>query len=83
MMTSAECAPWLNASVQAASTADSPSLSTAVRISNHLPIAVGGGRQLAVHPLEARRQQPVLEGGAIAQGTWLAGQHRHIVPGIV
>jgi hypothetical protein len=41
------------------------------------------GRQLAGHPLEARRLQPVLEGGAIAQGTWPAGQAPAPVPGIV
>src|SRR6266436_6164785 len=52
----------------------------------------GGGRigrnrrsvlQLAPNTLQADRQQPVFERGAVAQRTGLLGEHRHVVPGIV
>ena len=82
-MTSAEWTPWAIASVQAASTAGSPSVSTAVEDIDHLPIAVIDAGELAPHTLHGGRQHPVLEGGAVAQGAGLAGQHRHVMPGIV
>src|SRR5262249_48022214 len=46
-------------------------------------IAVVRALQLASDPLQAGWQQPVLEGGAIAQRTGFAGKHRHVMPGIV
>ena len=39
--------------------------------------------QLLAHRGERRRQIPVLERGAVTQGTGLAYQHRQIVPGVV
>ena len=50
---------------------------------DHLPIAVIGAGKLAPDTLHRCWQNPILEGSAIAQGTGLAGEHRHIVPGIV
>ncbi len=50
---------------------------------DHLPIAVLGAGQLAPHTLYRGRQNPVLEGRAIARGAGFARQHRHIMPGIV
>ena len=50
---------------------------------DHLPIAVVGAGELAPHPLQRGRQHPVLERRAVAQGAGLAGQHRHVMPGIV
>ena len=38
---------------------------------DHLPIAVIGTGELAPHALHRRRQYPVLEGCAVAQGTGL------------
>src|SRR6266568_116585 len=50
---------------------------------DHLPIAVVDGRELAPHTLHRGRQHPILEGGTVAQGTRLAGEHWHVVPGVV
>ena len=50
---------------------------------DHLPIAVIDAGELAPYPLHGGRQHPVLEGGAVAQGAGLAGQHRHVMPRIV
>ena len=50
---------------------------------DHLPVAVIGSGELAPHPLQRRRQHPVLERRAVAQSARLAGQNRHIMPGIV
>ena len=50
---------------------------------DHLPVAVIDAGELAPYPLHGGRQHPVLEGGAVAQGAGLAGQHRHVVPRIV
>ena len=50
---------------------------------DHLPIAVVGAGELAPHALHRRRQHPVLEGCAVAQGAGFAGEHRHVMPGIV
>src|SRR5580704_7062336 len=77
--TSAEWTPCAIASAQAASTEGSPSVSTA----DHLPIAILGAGELAPHALHRRRQHPILEGSAVAKGTGLAGEHRHIMPGVV
>src|SRR5580704_16031407 len=77
--TSAEWTPCAIASAQAASTEGSPSVSTA----DHLPIAILGAGELAPHALHRRRQHPILEGSAVAQGTGLAGEHRHVMPGVV
>ena len=50
---------------------------------DHLAIAVIGPGELAPHPLQRRRQHPVLERRAVAQRAGLAGQNRHVMPGIV
>ena len=50
---------------------------------DHLPIAIVGTGELAPYTFYRRRQHPVLEGSAVAQGTRFASQHRHIMPGIV
>ena len=50
---------------------------------DHLPVAIVGAGELAAHPLQAGRQHPVLERRAVPQRPGLAGQHRHVVPGIV
>lgn len=50
---------------------------------DHLPIAVSDAGELAPHPLHRGRQHPVFERRTVAQGTRLAGQHRHIMPGTV
>lgn len=50
---------------------------------HHLPIAIVGELELATYLLHRCRQHPFLEGRAVAQGAWLARQHRHIVPGVV
>ena len=68
---------------QAASTASSPSVSTAVRIATICRSPSSAALQPAPHPLHGRRQHPVLERRAVAQRAGLAGQHRHVVPGIV
>src|SRR5262245_32064578 len=47
------------------------------------PIAVNGAGELAPDALHRGRQHPILEGCAVAQGTGLAGEHRHVMPGIV
>ena len=39
--------------------------------------------EFLANPSQAGRQIPVLEGGAIAQGTGFLHQHRQVVPGIV
>ena len=49
---------------------------------DHLAIAVVDAGELAPDPVDAGGQHPVLEGRAIPQGAGLAGQHRHVVPGI-
>src|SRR5437660_8722377 len=81
--TSAEWTPCAVASVQAASTAGSPSVSTAVRMSTICRLPVVDAGELAPHAFHRGRQNPVLEGRAVAQGAWLAGEHRHVVPGVV
>ena len=50
---------------------------------DHLPVAVVGAGELAPHPIERRRQHPVLERRAVAQSARLARQNRHVMPGIV
>src|SRR6478736_2330859 len=50
---------------------------------DHLPVAVGGARELAPHTFHRGRQHPILEGSTVAQGAGLAGQDRHVMPGIV
>src|SRR3954466_13458281 len=67
-MTSAECTPSASASVQAASTAAKPSVSTA---DSTLTI------------WRSPSSEPVLERGAVAQGAGLPGEHRHVMPGII
>ncbi len=49
---------------------------------DHLPIAVVSAGKPAPDQLKCGRQQPALEGSAIAQSAGFASQHRHIVPGI-
>ena len=49
---------------------------------DHLPVAVVGAGELAPDALDRGGQDPVLEGRAVAQGAGLAGEHRHVVPGI-
>src|SRR5207249_11433534 len=50
---------------------------------HHLPVAVGGARELAPDFLHGGRENPVLERGAVSQGTGLSRQNRHIMPGVV
>jgi hypothetical protein len=50
---------------------------------DHLAIAILGFGELASNPLESRRQHPILERSAVAQGSGLTGQDRNIAPGIV
>jgi hypothetical protein len=50
---------------------------------DHLPITVVDAGELAPHALHRGRQHPVLEGRAVAQSAGLAGEHRHVMPGIV
>ena len=50
---------------------------------DHLPIAIVGAGELAPYTLHRGRQHPVLEGSAVAQGAGLAGEHRHVMPGVV
>ena len=50
---------------------------------DHLPIAVVGAGELAPHTLHRGWQHPVLEGCTVAQGAGLAGEHRHVMPGVV
>ena len=49
---------------------------------DHLPVAVAAPPSLRRTRSSARRQHPVLERRAVAQRAGLAGQHRHVVPGI-
>ena len=50
---------------------------------DHLPITIVGAGELAPYTFNRRRQHPVLEGSAVAQGAGFASQHRHVMPGIV
>ena len=50
---------------------------------HHLPVAVGGSVQAALHAAQSTRQHPALERGAVAQCARLAGQYRHVVPRVV
>ena len=50
---------------------------------DHLAVAIIRALQLTPHTLQAGRQEPVLEGGAITQGAGLPGEHRHVMPGII
>src|SRR4029450_2261876 len=50
---------------------------------DHLPIAVVDNGKLAPYTFHRGRQHPVLEGRAVAQGAGFAGEHWHVMPGIV
>ena len=50
---------------------------------DHLAVTIIGALQLTPQALQAGRQEPVLEGGAVTQCTGLPGEHRHVMPGIV
>ncbi len=50
---------------------------------NHLAITIGMATKAAPHPLDRRRQRPVLERRAVAQRSRLPRQHGHVMPGIV
>ena len=50
---------------------------------DHLPITIVGAGELAPYTFYRRRQHPVFEGSAVAQGAGLASQHWHVMPGIV
>ena len=50
---------------------------------DYLPIAVVGVGELAPHVLHRGRQNPALEGNAVAQGARRASEHRHVVPWVV
>src|SRR5215207_3553396 len=50
---------------------------------DHLPIAVIDASELAPYALHCGWQHPVLERSAVAQGAWLAGEHRDVVPRVV
>jgi hypothetical protein len=49
---------------------------------DELAVAVGSTGELAAHALEPGGQHPVLERCAVAQRSGLAGEHRHVVPGV-
>jgi hypothetical protein len=49
---------------------------------HHLAVAIGRARQLAANTIKAGGQHPVLERRTIAQGAGLAGQYRHVMPGV-
>jgi hypothetical protein len=80
--TSAEWTPWAIAS---AGRLDSwqPVGDHRCEDVDHLPIAVIDAGELAPDALHRGRQHPVLERCAIAQGSGLAGEHRHVMPGVV
>src|SRR5919106_848518 len=50
---------------------------------DHLPIALVGAGELAPDALHRRWQHPILEESAIAQSAGLAGEHRHVMPGVI
>jgi hypothetical protein len=50
---------------------------------DHLAVAIIRALQLTPQALQAGRQEPVLEGGAIPQRAGLPGEHRDVMPGIV
>ena len=81
--TSAEWTPWLRASLQAASTAASPSRKHRGEDIDHLAIAIVLASEFAPDALHGGRQQPVLEGRAIAKSAGFTDQYRHVMPGIV
>ena len=82
-MTSAEWTPWLQRFGAGGLDRRQPVGQHRGQDVDHLPIAVVGAGELAADPSSRGRQHPVLERRAIAQGAGLAGQHRHVVPGIV
>lgn len=49
---------------------------------DHLPVTAGLTFQLAPHTADRDWQLPFLEGGAVAQGTGLAGQDGDVMQGI-
>jgi hypothetical protein len=50
---------------------------------DHLAVAIIRALQLTPQALQAGRQEPVLEGGAVPQCARLPGEHRDVMPGIV
>lgn len=50
---------------------------------DHLPVAIIAALQFASDRGHGRRQNPILERSAIAQGTGFTRQNRHIVPRII
>jgi len=81
--TSAEWTPPARASAQAASTAVKPSVSTADSTLTIWRSPIVRALQLTPHTLQAGRQEPVLEGGAVTQCAGLPGEHWHVMPGII
>src|ERR1700727_2721564 len=81
--TSAEWTPWTIASAQAASTAGSPSESTAVRMSTICRLPSSASASLRRTRSIAAGKHPVFEGRTVTQGARLAGEHRHVMPRIV
>lgn len=75
---SEEWTPSLSASAQAASTAGSPSLSTAPRMSTICRSPVRRRTKPAPRPFHRAGQHPRLEGGAVPQRVGPAGDDRHI-----
>ena len=49
---------------------------------DHLPVAVGGTGERTADPLQPGRQHPILEWRAVPQRARLAGENRHVVPGV-
>lgn len=50
---------------------------------DHLPVAIVAAGELASYPFKIGRQHPILERGSVPQSPWLAGEDRHVMPGIV
>jgi hypothetical protein len=50
---------------------------------DHLPVAVVTASELAPYALQIGRQHPILEWRSIPQSPRLAGEDRHVMPGIV
>jgi hypothetical protein len=50
---------------------------------DHLPVAIVAAGELAPDPLKIGWQHPVLEWSPVPQSARLAGEDRHVMPGIV
>jgi hypothetical protein len=50
---------------------------------DHLPVAIVAASELTPEPLQIGREHPVLEWSPVPQSARLAGEDRHVMPGIV